>query len=255
MATGDVTVWDAPDIDITQIFQDFGYTPTTAEAQAMEGAFGGANNAATKAAGINAISQYVNYQNQIKQAEANDPLNALQTRMNNIIDQNTASVKGLSTQLQSVLSSAPQLFGSLTPDQISEYLQPLQTSFNTQMSQVQATLASRGLGGSSTEANALAQTNQQFQQTVLQTGLNIGLTSQQNQAQAIQTQINNLFGQTGQAMGIAGQAAGQQSSQNLAESNLVASLPSFLNAQSLETGAYNTAETKGKSHSKTYSIR
>ena len=248
----DVYAADASDIDITQIFQSFGYTPTQAEAESMAGAFGGANNAATKAAGVSAIGQYVNYQNQVKQAEANDPLTALQTRMNNIIDQNTASVKGLSAQLQSTLAAAPQLFGSLTPDQIQTYLAPMKTAFDSQMASVQSTMASRGLGAGSTEANALAQTGEQFNQTVLQTGLNIGLTSQQNQANALQSQINNLFGQTSQAMSVSGAAAGQQSSQNLGESNLIASLPSFLNAQSLNTGAYNTAATKGTTFMDTF---
>jgi len=109
------------------------------------------------------------------------------------------------------------------------------------MSSVQGIMASRGLGASSSEANALAQTNQQFQEQVLNTGLNIGLTSQQNKANAIQQQINNLFSQTGQAMGISGQAAGQQSAQNLGESNLIASLPSFLNASSAQMAAFNKA--------------
>jgi hypothetical protein len=222
----------APNFNILDVFQEFGYQPTQAEIDALapsfEGTYGGGG------IGSNAVAQYVNYQNQIKAFQANDPLTGLQTRMNNIITQNTASVANLQTQLQSVLTSAPQLFGNLTPDQISTYLKPLQTSFTQQLSQVQGSMASRGLAASSTEANAENQTNEQFQEQTLNTGLQIGLTSQQNQAQALQAQINNLFGQTNTAMGISGQAAGQQSGQNLGISQLFASLPSFLNAQSAQ---------------------
>jgi hypothetical protein len=223
--------------EIRGVFKSFGYTPTDAEVQAFNEAFGEGRSGF--AAGTSVVAQYVNFKNQEAQRMASDPLTGLQTRMNNIIDQNTKSVTGLSQQLQDTLSAAPQLFGSMTPDQIGEYLKPLQTSFNTQMSQVQSTLASRGLGASSTEANALAQTNQQFQEQVLNTGLNIGMTSQKNKADALQQQINNLFGQTSQAMGITGGAAEKQSSQNLGQSNLIASLPSFLTAQSDQQQAFN----------------
>lgn len=250
--TNENPIAEDPDINLYNIFQSFGYTPTQAELDSLAGAFGGANNAQTKAAGVSAVAQYVNYQNQIKQFEANDPLNALQTRMNNIIDQNTKSVQNLSSQLQSTLSAAPQLFGSLTPDQIQTYLKPLQDTFNQQLSQVQGAIASRGLAASSTENNALAQTNQEFQNQVFSTGLSVGLQSQQNQANALQEQINNLFGQTGQAIGVTGQAAGQKSAQDLSQSNLLASLPSFLNAQALQTGQFNTNATRGNSFLDTF---
>jgi hypothetical protein len=248
----DVYAPGASDIDINDIFKSFGYQPTDAEARSLAGAFGGANNAATKSAGVSAIAQYVNYQNQIKEFEAKDPLTALQTRMNNIVDQNMKSVQGLSDQLQSTLKAAPQLFGSLTPDQIQTYLAPMKTAFDQQVASVQSTMASRGLGAGSTEANALAQTGQQFNETVLSTGLNIGLTSQKNQADALQSQINNLFGQSNQAMSIGGAAAGQQSQQMLGESNLIASLPSFLQSQARAQGAYDTAATKGTTFMDTF---
>src|SRR5208337_1684483 len=96
------------------------------------------------------------------------------------------------------------------------------------------------------------QAQNEFQGTVLQSGLNIGLTSQTNQANALQTQINNLYGQTNQAMGITGAAAQQQSQQQLGESQLIGSLPSYMNAQSLNQGAYNTAATKGSTFQDTF---
>jgi len=228
--------------NILDVFESFGYYPTLAEFNALSSSFSGTYDPGR--IGTSAVGQYVNYKQQMDQFEKTDPLNALRDRFNNIIDQNTKSVQGLYSQLQDTISAAPQLFGSLTPDQISTYLGPLKTAFDASISAVQGVMASRGLGASSTEANALAQTAQQFQQNVLQTGLNIGLTSQQQKEQAIQSQINNLFGQTGQALSGAQAVGSQQSQQNLGISNLFASLPSFLNAQSAQEEQLATATEK-----------
>ena len=240
----------APNFNLLDVFQEFGYQPTQAEISALapsfEGAYGGGS------IGTNAVAQYVNYQNQLKQFNANDPLTGIQNQMKDLITQNQASVTNLSTQLQNTLKSAPELFGSLTPDQISTYLQPLQTSFNAQVAAVQSAMQAQGTPASSAEATALATASQQFQQTVLSTGLNIGLTSQQNQANALQAQINNLFGQTGQAISAQTGAAEQQSQQNLGQSQLLASLPSFLNANSAIQEQAATAAQKGKGFQGTF---
>lgn len=240
----------APNFSILDVFQEFGYQPTQAEIDAIAPSFEGKYNGGN--IGSNAVAQYVNYQDQVAKFNASDPLTGIQKQMNDLITQNQSSVTSLSTQLQDTLKSAPELFGSLSPDEISTYLKPLQTAFTQQLSQVQATMASRGLGASSTEANALAQTAQQFQETVLSTGLNIGLTSQNAQATALQAQINNLFGQTSTAMSAETGAASQQSQQNLGVSGLIASLPSFLNAQSAEEEAQATAANKGKGFQGTF---
>lgn len=226
--------WDS-DQDIASVFQSFGYSPTAAEIAALKPSFGEGFGASTA---ISAVGQYVNFKRSADEFAKNDPLNALQTRMNGIIDQNTASVKGLYQQLQDTLSAAPKLFGSLTPDQINEYLAPLQTEFKAQLASVQSATAARGLAASSTENNAMAQTDQNFKENTLSAGLNVGIQSQKDKAAAIQQQISNLFGQTGQAMGITGQAAGQKSAQDLGQSNLIASLPSFLNANSAQMAAF-----------------
>ena len=55
----------APNFNILDVFQEFGYQPTQAEIAALapsfEGKYGGGG------IGTNAVAQYVNYQNQIKQ--------------------------------------------------------------------------------------------------------------------------------------------------------------------------------------------
>jgi hypothetical protein len=224
-----------PNFDIEQVFNEFGYYPTQAEVTAMSQSFSGRNDSGT--IGTNAVAQYVNFKRAQADFDKNDPLTALQTRMNDAVTLQKNQVQGLYGQLQDVLSSAPKLFGELTPDQISTYLAPLKNAFDTQLASVQGTIASRGITGSSTENNALAETGKKFQEQVFSTGLDVGMKSQANKANAIQAQIQNLFGLTGQELGISAGAVGQQSAQRLASSNLIASLPSFLNAQSAQEAA------------------
>ena len=190
-----------------------------------------------------AMAAYANSVQAEQTRQANDPLAAYQTLEQQYASDSIAQAGNLYTQLQDLQSQAPKLFGEFTPDQINEYLKPLQTAFTSSVSQVQGVLASRGLGASSTEANALAQTNQQFQENVLQTGLNIGLTSQQNKAQSMQQQIQNLFGLGTQANAQAGAAAGQRSAQNLSQSYLIASLPYFLRSRLIRRSSLRSRPT------------
>jgi hypothetical protein len=255
--TGTFTEADAPtvtdaytasatDINVQKLFEQFGYYPTQAEVTSLGGSFSSANDAASKQFGVQAISQYVLQQKQNADFAKNDPLAALQTAMTNSAETMKKQVTGLYGQLQDVLGSAPQLFGNLTPDQITGYLAPLQTAFKAQLDTVQGALGSRGLWGSSTEANALAQTGAQFQEQVLSTGLQVGQTSQNAKATAIQNQINSLLGLTGTEEQISGAAAGQRSKQNLGQSNLVASLPYFLQQSANQQALINQQLKGGK---------
>ena len=224
----DVYAPGASDINITKMMESYGYYPTQEEAQALQGSFTSDNNAASKAVGASAVAQYVLSKKAEAERQKNDPLVALQKKMDESVTLMKNQVQGLQTQLSDTLSAAPQLFGSLTPDQIQQYLAPLKTSFDTQLSTLQTTMASRGLGASSTENNALAQTGQKFKEDVLATGLQVGQTQQTAKAKSIQDQINNLFGLTSTEEQISAGAAGQKSAQDLGQSNLVSSLPYFL---------------------------
>jgi len=215
--------------DVGKELQRYGVVnPTPAEENLFAGmdVIGGAADAA--------IAEYANYKLQEQQRQASDPLAAYQTLEQNFANDTYAKAQNLYSQLSDLQSSAPQLFGALTPDQIQQYLAPLATSFKSSLAEVQGSLASRGLGASSTEANALAQTNQQFQENVLSTGLQVGMTQQQNKAQSIQAQINNLLGLSTQAQGQVGAAVSQKSQQDLGQSNLIASLPYFLRSSGTE---------------------
>lgn len=220
--------------DVRQKLQAFGLAnPTDAEITMFTGLdeIGGASDAA--------IAAYANFKTQETQRQASDPLKAYQDLTEKYAADSIANAGNLYTQLQGVLTEAPKLFGSLTADQVSTYLAPLKTSYDSAISTVQGVIASRGLGASSAEANALAQTEKQFQEQVLSTGLQVGQTQQAARANSIAQQIQNLFGLGTSALGEAGKAAGQRSSQDLSQSNLVGSLPYFLRSS-------GTAEAQAK---------
>lgn len=222
--------------NIINSFLSFGYYPTEAEVAALTQSSEGVGGEQTGAA---SVATYVNYQKAEVLRQQDDPLAALQKKMQESSDLMKNQVKGLYTQLQDTLSSAPQLFGNLTPDQIQTYLAPLQGEFQKQLATVQGTIASRGLSGSSTENNALAATDEQFKESTLSQGLQVGMQTQQNKAAAIQKQISDLLGLTSSEEGIAAGAAGQRSSQNLGQSNLIQSLPFFLDQAALQRQLIN----------------
>ena len=224
----------APNFNIEDVFKSFGYTPTQAEINALAPAFEGRTNVGQT--GLSAVSNYVIAHQQVQGAQS-----LIQGQLSGAEDALAQSqVLGTTAQgtLQSaadVYSQAPQLFGSLTPDQISSYLKPLQNQFDYGLGAVQGAAADRGLGGSSLEATAMSQAQTQYQQQVLQQALQLGLQQQQNRAGALtnlgNTQaslsqggqstyaslINSLLGQNmGAAEGLA-QLPGAATNQALAQ--------------------------------------
>lgn len=128
----------------------------------------------------------------------------------------------------------------MTPDQIQQYIAPITQATQQQLGQVTGQMASRGLGGSSIEANAMAQNQALYQQNVLQTGLGIGQQQQQNQANALIGLGGQQFGAGQQQYGLGAQyaglaqgSAGQQSDL----SSLIAGLPSQFTNQALGQNA------------------
>lgn len=224
--------------NILNSFLDFGYYPTQAEVEALVPTSEGVGG---EQFGQASVANYINMQKAEILRERNDPLAAFERKMMDSADLYKAQVTGLYGQLQDVLGSAPQLFGNLTPDQIDQYLSPLKRSFDQQLASVQGVIGSRGLAASSTENLALAQTGEQFKENVFSTGLNVGIQSQQEKARALQNQINAYLGLATSEEGLAGRAAGQISSQDLGQSNLIQSLPFFLSQAAKENQLFQGA--------------
>lgn len=233
--------------NILQDFFSFGYYPTQAEVSSFIGSDsdigarvpeGLANNLTQSF-----IAQYVMNVQADQQRQATDPLAAYQTQVNDIANQQQLQSTNLYSQAQQVFSSAPQLFGNLTQDQITEYLAPLQTAFTTAQSQTQAQLAARGLTGSNIEANALETGNTNFNNQVLQTGIAVGQTTQNNTGVLLQSEAGGLLSASTQNRGLSGQAAGQISSQNLQQQNYLNSLP-FLYGNASDAAQANALALK-----------
>lgn len=240
--------------DIINAFLSFGYYPTQAEVASFttaEDAHGGGAGETGAAQALTAgfIGDYVSNMQAEQQREATDPLAAYAQQAQTLAQQQQTQSSNLYSQAQSVLQSAPQLFGNLSQDQISQYLAPLQTAFTTAQSQTQAQLAARGLTGSNIEANALETGNTNFQNQVLQTGLQIGQTSQTNVANSLQTQAQGLQGASNSNLALQGQATGQISSQNLAQQNYLQSLPYLYGQTSIQDEATRQALTQASNAS------
>lgn len=228
--------------NIINSFISFGYYPTEAEVSSLVQSSSGSGGTET---GQAAVATYVNYQKAEIQRQQNDPLKAYQTKAYQLSQDQANRSQNLYKQAQDLLSQAPKLFGSFTPEQIQQYLAPLQTAFEKAQATTQTANARSGIAGSSIEANALQAGNTQFQENVLSQGLSVGMQQQQNQANALLGEAQTLFGGSQQNFGAAGPAAGQMSSQNLGQTNLINSLPNFLNQQAMNTQLFNQSQDKG----------
>lgn len=176
--------------------------------------------------------------------QANDPLNSYIKMAGDYTTKYANMAETMHGQLQDLLSSAPKLFGEFTPDQVSQYLAPLQQEFQKAQAVTEGAYGRRGIAGSSTEAQALQIGNSDFQKNVLQQGLSIGVDSQQKKAAAMQARIAQLQGASGQAFGLEGNATATKSAQDLSQSNLLASLPFFLSSADKANAAAFQARQK-----------
>lgn len=221
---------------VLQDFLSFGYYPTQSEVASFIQSDTVLGDTTSESSGLansltdSFIGQYVQNIQANNARVASDPLAAFQEQAQQVAQQQQQQSTNLYSQAQQVFQNAPQLFGSLSPDQITEYLAPLQTAFTQAQSQTQAQEAARGLTGSNIEANALQTGNTNFQNQVLQTGLQIGTTAQTNVGNLLQTQAGVLQTASNNNTALSGQASGQLSSQDLAQQNYLNSLP-FLYGQ------------------------
>jgi hypothetical protein len=213
--------------------------------------------------GENAIADYVLAKKNMAAQQANDPLNKVLQAEQTFGSAQQAAAEGygkeadsLYAQLQDIMGQAPKLFGNLTPDQVDQYLAPLKTTFNQADALTQTGNAARGLAGSSIEAQARSDAGNRFKENVLQTGLNVGMTQQQAQEQAVQNEINRksglMVGSNANALnafGLQNQSAGQISGNQRADALLLSSLPGYLRAQNMQnliaSQAYNKSRGGG----------
>lgn len=209
--------------DVAATFKSYGLDLSPAEIGIFAGSNSGpelaqamANFAATKTA-------------QIK-AEANNPLkDFLDSEKTRRADFETKA-NDLYGKLQDTISAAPKLFGNLSPDQIDQYIAPITQAAREGSANLEGDYARRNIAGSSIEANALADANRKYRENVLNTGLNLGMQTQQAQAAAMQQRINQLFGASGQSSNLIGGGAGQLTTDQMNNMHTITQLPYFLQA-------------------------
>lgn len=221
----------APNFNILDIFQSYGYQPTQAEIDSIAPAFQGRTDVGET--GRDAVASYVQAHQELKGAQSDIQGNLLTEQQSEAMYTNLSTILATNgqaayQQAADLFSQAPQLFGSMTPDQINEYLAPLKSSFDYSSGSVQGTEAARGLTGSSLEAAALGLTQNQFNQSVLQTGLNVGMTQQQQRAQALQQLGSGQLGLAGTFGGLGanyGTLANNSATANAGIAGSLAGLP------------------------------
>lgn len=216
---------------VKDAFQRYGYTPTQAEIDSLAVGYD-----PHLGAGL-AQSFVANYVNAVKNQQnlmANDPTRQVLANERGFFNDTQAKAagyagkaEGYAQNLQDLSKQAPQLFGSLTPDQVDAYLAPLKTKFAQSDAALEGNIARRGIAGSSTEASVLGDLNNQFKENILSTGLNIGLTEQQQRENI----LSNLYGET---LG--------------ASTNLYSLLPGSLQRQGALAGSEAAALTDASSY-------
>jgi hypothetical protein len=218
-------------VQILNSFSQFGYTPTADEVKFLASSTAGGNDQTIQ----QAVGAYSASKSPTAEAQRkSDPLYQEAENQLGIQADATKEISSLTGQLQTSLGQAPTLFGNLTPDQINTLLAPLNTQFQRGQSQLTTTLGSRGLTGSSVEANALADANATFNQGVAQYGLQIGMQQQQNQQATLAQLINSYIARGGTAGSGTLAGLGQLSSQGQTQSLYNQQLPILLQQLGLQ---------------------
>lgn len=184
---------------VKDIFGSFGYNASPEEIASLVGS--------VEASGFglagSVIGNYINTVKTIQNINANDPTKQVLADERGFFNDTQAlsagyrkNEAGAYEKLEKSFTEAPKLFGALTEDQISQYLSPVARATQEAQAGLAGGMARRGLGGSSTEAAAMAEQNRLYQQNVLSSGLDIGMREQANYRNMLMGQAAN-YGQLG----------------------------------------------------------
>lgn len=238
---------------ITQAFSSFGYTPSEEEIQQLIPIVNTQSGGAER--GTAAVANYVQTVRAQQERKKNDPLNQVIADEKGFFNDSQRQAKenedksqSEQGRLESKLNEAPKLFGSLTPEQIDQYLAPTSRAAAESGARLEGDAARRGITGSSTEFQTLADNEKKYREDVLSQALQIGQQQQQLQAAAIQNNVTNLKGTATQFRGFMpgslqrqGVIAGQQSTAAQDDMNYLNQLPLYLRGLSAQEAAVNDA--------------
>lgn len=234
---------------ITSAFGAFGYTPSEAEIEQLIPIVNTKTGGAER--GRAAVANYVQTVRAQQERKKNDPLNQVIADERGFFTDSQRQAQEYQDKaqeeqkrLESTIREAPQLFGNLTEDQIAQYLAPTSRTAAESSARLEGAAARRGIAGSSTELQTLADNERKYREDVLSQALQLGLQLKQAQAEAIQGNVNNLTGIGNQFRGflpgsLQRQAgiAGTQSQMAFDETNYLNELPIYLRGISAQENA------------------
>jgi len=234
---------------ITSAFSAFGYTPSEAEIEQLIPIVNTRTGGAER--GRAAVANYVQTVRIQQERKKNDPLNQVIadergffTDSQRQAQEYQDKAQGEQKRLEETIGAAPKLFGSLTEDQISQYLAPTDRAQKQASARLEGAAARRGIAGSSTEFQTLADSERQYREDVLNQALQLGIQLKQAQVNAIQGNVNNLTNTGSQFRGFLpgslqrqGAIAGQQSEMAFDEANYMSELPIYLRGISAQENA------------------
>lgn len=232
-----------PNFNLQEAFRSFGYEPTQEEIDMMIPAFSGRYN--IEQTGRTAIANYVNSVRKEEERRKNDPLLKFVEEQRGKVAGFEKESESVYQELKGIIQKAPKLFGSLTDEQIDQYLAPIRRASQESSARVEGAMGRRGMVGSSTEANALAEQDRLFQQNALSTGLQVGLTQQEQEARILQNRLTELAQKYGIGISAIGGGTGQMSSQDLQQTQYLSQLPIYLQQLAMQQNAMNTAANAG----------
>lgn len=238
---------------ITQAFGAFGYHPSETEIEQLIPIVNTKTGGAER--GRAAVANYVQTVRKQQERKKNDPLNQVIADERGFFSDSERQAQeyqdkaqGEQKRLESKISEAPKLFGSLTPEQVDQYLKPTSRAAEESSARLEGAAARRGIAGSSTELQTLADSERKYREDVLSQALQLGLQLKEAEANAIQGNVNSLTNTGTQFRGfmpgsLQRQAgiAGVQSEMAFDEANYLNELPIYLRGISSQENAIEEA--------------
>jgi hypothetical protein len=213
--------------NVTNSFKAFGYTPTEEELSQFIPIALGEHGAADRAYG--SVASYVNAVRLEQERKQNDPLNQViadERGFFNETEKRVADLEGRTT-------GPIELFGGLSEDQINKYLAPLGQQTQESSARLAGAAGRRGITGSSTEYNALAENERKYKENVLAAGLDVGMKERTRLTGMLEQQYGLLPGSLSRQAGI----VGQQSAAAADASRYQSELPLYLRGMSAQEEA------------------
>jgi len=212
-------------------FEAFGYTPTDAELAQFVPIASAKYTGSAGATG--SVASYVQAVRLEQERKGNDPLNKVIADERGFFNETEARIANLEGRTTGPI----ELFGGLSEDQINKYLAPLGQQTKESSARLAGASARRGITGSSTEYNALAENERKYRENVLASGLDVGMTERNRLTSLLEQQYGLLPGSLSRQAEI----AGQQSSQEASATQFQQELPLYLRGISAQEEAIAAA--------------